>query len=391
MNVKVQEGHPYNSYAEIKKRKTKKKKFIQNDRAGNNVEDNVEENVDDNVEENVGNNVEENVGNNVDDNVGNNVDDNVGNNVDDNVGNNVDDNVDDNVKNRLSPKNNEKSNPRHKKKNTSNSSMCDRRKKDIEFHTLYESDEKNNMISRTSSVQSIGEEKDMKAGVKKNDINSKVKLNTLMLQSYLHKSYDKVSTILKKTSQTFMKKSLSYEVEKANDKTGNNIQNNNNEKNETHGNINYDQDDFIQNFNKIFKNMIENPTNDLSDEEKKFFEQNSQGINKMLHENASCQKNKKEKILKKYKKKIIENKDILSLYDKFKELLDERTLLFKLIIYYKNINYNYKQHLDKIQHSYDILISENEQLNLNNITLKKHIDLFRISDNIKRDDKEYVK
>ncbi|KOB87589.1 hypothetical protein PFDG_03757 [Plasmodium falciparum Dd2] len=111
----------------------------------------------------------------------------------------------------------------------------------------------------------------------------------------------------------------------------------------------------------------------------------------MLHENASCQKNKKEKILKKYKKKIIENKDISSLYDKFKELLDERTLLFKLIIYYKNINYNYKQHIDKIQHSYDILISENEQLNLNNITLKKHIDLFRKGDNIKRDDNEYVK
>ncbi|ETW16302.1 hypothetical protein PFFVO_04840 [Plasmodium falciparum Vietnam Oak-Knoll (FVO)] len=383
MNVKVEEGHPYNSYAEIKKRKTKKKKYIQNGRAGNNVEDNVDDNVEDNVGNNVDDNVEDNVGNNVD----YNVDDNVGNNVDDNV----DNNVDDNVKNRLSPKNNEKSNPRHKKKNTSKSPICDGRKKDIEFHTLYESDEKNNMVSRRSSVESIGEEKDMKADVKKNDINYKVKLNTLMLQSYLHKSYDKVSNILKKTSQTFMKKSLSYETEKVDDKTGNNIQNNNNEKNETHGNINYDQDDFVQNFNKIFNNMIENPTNDLSEEEKKFFEQNSQCINKMLHENASCQKNKKEKILKKYKKKIIENKDISSLYDKFKELLDERTLLFKLIIYYKNINYNYKQHIDKIQHSYDILISENEQLNLNNITLKKHIDLFRKGDNIKRDDNEYVK
>ncbi|KYN93269.1 hypothetical protein PGSY75_0023400, partial [Plasmodium gaboni] len=33
MNVKVEEGHPSNSYEEKKKRKIKKKKYIQNDSA----------------------------------------------------------------------------------------------------------------------------------------------------------------------------------------------------------------------------------------------------------------------------------------------------------------------------------------------------------------------
>ncbi|CRG95731.1 conserved Plasmodium protein, unknown function [Plasmodium gallinaceum] len=218
----------------------------------------------------------------------------------------------------------------------------------VEFHKLYESDDN---ISRKSSLN-ISNKNDSH---KKKKV--KAKLNTLMLQSYFHKSYDKVSNVLKKTSKSFLKKNSISNEKKINN---------------------------VDNLKDTCNDELTTPTVNMDKQtydEYNFFEKNSVIINKYLDDNINLEK-QNEKLLKKYKK-LLENNDSTKFLEELKELLDEKILLIKTLIYYKNICINYKKDLNKYKNSFEIFNSEKEQLSQNIITLKKHIDF--LNNNIHSD------
>ncbi|CRH03925.1 conserved Plasmodium protein, unknown function [Plasmodium relictum] len=224
----------------------------------------------------------------------------------------------------------------------------------VEVHNIYESDDN---ISRKSSENNANKKDSLKKKKKK------AKLNTFMLQSYFHKSYDKVSNALKKTSLPFLKRNA-ISNEKKIKNIDNPTVNNNNE------------------FTTFAENVQE------KHDENNFFDKNWDAISKYLKDNKNLIKNN-EKILKKHKK-LLENNDTSKCLEELKELLDERILLIKSLIYYDNMSINYKKDLNKYRNSYEILKSENEQLNQNIITLKNHIEFLNsnnIQSSLKKDDK----
>ncbi|SBS87452.1 conserved Plasmodium protein, unknown function [Plasmodium ovale curtisi] len=200
--------------------------------------------------------------------------------------------------------------------------------------------------------------------------NSNIKLNTQILQSYIHRSYDKVSTVLIRTSKSFLKKGSINSSE-----SGRNCEGSRND-DDSGGDLgNYPSSGEEKKREKKIKimHLLKEYSSNTERFDEKFFEEYSEILFEIIMDDDKKDKKKKEYTLCEYKK-CIKNKDISKCYEKLKELLDERSLLIKFIVHCKNLNNIYEENLQKITNSYYILTSENEQLNQNNITLKKHID-----------------
>ncbi|EUD65914.1 hypothetical protein C922_03638 [Plasmodium inui San Antonio 1] len=269
---------------------------------------------------------------------------------------------------------------------------------DVEFHKLYESDDNNIVSPRNSSTsESLKKEELDKESKKKkknnNNDNNKnnhrnnMMLNTTMLQSYINRSYDKVSSAFIKTSKSLLKRTsnIGYsergrdvkggssdgvdagsKVEKARARLLRSCLTGTEKRVETHA-----------------AGDKESASDDLSachePDENDFFTDNFDLINKTLREDNRWGEENKERMMGKCKN-LLNGNDAAKLYNKIDDLYEERILLVKYINYYMDINEKHQRELQKIQTSYDILLTENEQLSQNNITLKRHIDLLRTGD-----------
>ncbi|SBT78853.1 conserved Plasmodium protein, unknown function [Plasmodium ovale] len=202
--------------------------------------------------------------------------------------------------------------------------------------------------------------------------NSNIKLNTQILQSYIHRSYDKVSTVLIRTSKSFLKKGSINSSESG--RNGEGSHRNDDDSGGDLGNYPSSSEEERKRENKIkIMHLLKEYSSNTERFDEKFFEEYSEILFEIIRDDDKKDKKKKEYTLCEYKK-CIKNKDTSKCYENLKELLDERSLLIKFILHCKNINNIYEENLQKITNSYYILTSENEQLNQNNITLKKHID-----------------
>ncbi|SBT72297.1 conserved Plasmodium protein, unknown function [Plasmodium malariae] len=273
--------------------------------------------------------------------------------------------------------------------------------KNVEFHKIYESDD--NHVSRKNSTVNVDNKSSQGKTMKTKKKNSNIILNTSVLQSYIHKSYDKVSTALIKTSKSFLGKnsntcndssdrSIDRSIDRSKDKSNDrycdrrksSYSEGEDERNERKDKYYCNDTDNIKlEVLKNYKNELNSSSAD-NFSAKNFFEKNSKIINRILEEDNHNMKEYKEHIMEKYKK-LSENNNISKFYKDLKQLLDERTLLINFIFYYKDMNINYKKDLYKYQTSYDILASENEQIKQNNITLKKHIDFLSANENTQDD------
>ncbi|KMZ97330.1 hypothetical protein PVNG_01160 [Plasmodium vivax North Korean] len=111
-------------------------------------------------------------------------------------------------------------------------------------------------------------------------------------------------------------------------------------------------------------------------DEDAFFAENFELINKTLREDHKWGEESKERMMGKCKQ-LLDSNETVKLYNEIDILYEERILLVKFINYYMGITEKHQRELQKIQTSYEILLTENEQLCQNNITLKRHIDLQR--------------
>ncbi|GAW83004.1 hypothetical protein, conserved [Plasmodium gonderi] len=256
-------------------------------------------------------------------------------------------------------------------------------------------------------------------------------LNTTILQSYIHKSYDKVSNAFIKTSKSLLR-TTNNNIGYPDWANGAGKMHEKNTKNREVSGGNSDEENKIKSTRALLRNYmdelasrdemkkknlptvgkapspasetVDQPTHQSEDypsrqnakkkfdekkiDEKKidekqfdentFFANNFDVLNKILREDNKRVEENKERTLKRYKK-LLDNNDTLKMYKEINELHDERILLIKFINYHMNMNSKYETELQKIQTSYEILLTENEQLIQNNIILKKHIDLLQVN------------
>ncbi|ANQ10592.1 Uncharacterized protein PCOAH_00049210 [Plasmodium coatneyi] len=259
---------------------------------------------------------------------------------------------------------------------------------DVEFHKLYESDDNNFVSPRHSSTSESVKKEDLNKERKKKK-NNNMMLNTTMLQSYIHRSYDKVSNAFIKTSKSLLKRTnnnIAY-LEDGADRGEARPKGGSSSQVDARSKVKNARVRLLRNCLIGSANRMESQTaslsNDLSachePDEDTFFTENFDLINKTLREDNKWGEENKERMMGKCKN-LLESNDTVKLYNEIDDLYEERILLVKFINYYMDINEKHQRELQKIQTSYEILLTENEQLSQNNITLKRHIDLLRSGD-----------
>ncbi|KJP89788.1 hypothetical protein AK88_00496 [Plasmodium fragile] len=286
----------------------------------------------------------------------------------------------------------------HKKSQGKSETITTQR--DVEFHKLYESDDNNFVSPRHSSTSESVKKEELdkeKKKKKKNSSSNNMTLNTTMLQSYIHRSYDKVSNAFIKTSKSLLKRTsnITYSEEadvgaaaaaEAADRVTS---------------AKWGSSDGVDAGRKVKSakarllrgcltssaSQVEGqvpsewdvPSTCHDRNENSFFKENFDLINKTLREDNKWGEKNKERMMGKCKK-LLESNDTVKLYNEIEDLYEERILLLKFINYYMDITEKHQRELQKIQTSYEILLTENEQLSQNNITFKRHINLLRTGD-----------
>ncbi|SCM10830.1 conserved Plasmodium protein, unknown function [Plasmodium chabaudi adami] len=93
----------------------------------------------------------------------------------------------------------------------------------------------------------------------------------------------------------------------------------------------------------------------------------------------------KKSIIKKYKQ-LFENNNAMKFYKGIKTLVYEQNIIIQYMEYHKKLNKKYAQDLKEIQDSNYILITQIDQLNKNNMMLKKLVDILCIDRDKKKND-----
>ncbi|GAB68481.1 hypothetical protein PCYB_133550 [Plasmodium cynomolgi strain B] len=212
-------------------------------------------------------------------------------------------------------------------------------------------------------------------------------INTTMWQSYIHKSYDKVSNAFIKTSKSLLKRTsnIGYFEEAEVDAEAKAAERGREAlggRTGAKGGGSYDGVEAgskVKNARaRLLRSRLSGEANRETDEDS-FFTNNFDLINKTLREDNKWGEENRERMMGKCKK-LLDSNDTVKLYNEIDDLYEERVLLVKFINYYMDITEKHKRELQKIQTSYEILLTENEQLSQNNITLKRHIDLLLTGD-----------
>ncbi|KMZ78203.1 hypothetical protein PVIIG_02202 [Plasmodium vivax India VII] len=239
---------------------------------------------------------------------------------------------------------------------------------DVEFHKLYESDDNNFVSPRNTSTSE---------------------------SSYLHRSYDKVSNAFIKTSKSLLKRTnnIGYaegvEAEAAEKGRGGadgraGAKGGSSDGADATSKVRRARARLLRSCHSgAASQTASHPVSVSGDpplcrepDEDAFFAENFELINKTLREDHKWGEESKERMMGKCKQ-LLDSNETVKLYNEIDILYEERMLLVKFINYYMGITEKHQRELQKIQTSYEILLTENEQLCQNNITLKRHIDLQR--------------
>ncbi|CAI7722920.1 conserved Plasmodium protein, unknown function [Plasmodium vivax] len=266
---------------------------------------------------------------------------------------------------------------------------------DVEFHKLYESDDNNFVSPRNTSTSESVKKEELDKEKKKKKKNNNMVLNTTMLQSYLHRSYDKVSNAFIKTSKSLLKRTnnIGYaegvEAEAAekgragaDGRAG--AKGGSSDGADATSKVRRARARLLRSCHSgAASQTASHPVSVSGDpplcrepDEDAFFAENFELINKTLREDHKWGEESKERMMGKCKQ-LLDSNETVKLYNEIDILYEERILLVKFINYYMGITEKHQRELQKIQTSYEILLTENEQLCQNNITLKRHIDLQR--------------
>ncbi|CXI53101.1 conserved Plasmodium protein, unknown function [Plasmodium berghei] len=193
---------------------------------------------------------------------------------------------------------------------------------------------------------------------------------TLKMKSY--NSYNNKHGHAKKNSNTNIKS-----VDDADHVNNKNNNNDDEKESKTCGdnlcNENYiKMEELLKDYNEAVKNKKDSEF-DIND----FIERYDNIIDGLFKVNNIDKYEIKKSILKKYKQ-IFENKNAMKFYKGIKTLVYEKNIIVQYMEYYRKLNKQYIQDLKDIQSSYDSLITEANQVNQNNIMLKRLINVLSI-------------